>query len=194
MMSIGFHKCNRVDCHFLVEEGIQCNSCKKWYHKMCTGLRPAAYKRCCTVASHWMCTTCCSPKMTLIREAYELLSMAMELPDDSVVYKGDTDCLSGSEAESVIIKVIPPVVTTPATPDIGTVRRSKRLSKRKNVNKTKAADSISLSENAVDAVCPEGGVNVDPDCTIKDCNSTEKQLQLDSGWINKTSNWKKVTR
>ncbi|CAH8868563.1 unnamed protein product [Trichobilharzia szidati] len=92
------HRCNRAECYFLVDDGIQCNNCKKWYHKMCTGLRPTAYKRCSAPTSHRMCRMCCSPKMTLIGEAHELLSKAMELPDESVASNSDTDCPSEDDA------------------------------------------------------------------------------------------------
>ena len=152
-MLIGSYKCNRVECHFLVDEGIQCNICKRGYRKVFTGLSPAAYKLCCTVTSHWMCKTCCSPKLNLIREVYELLSKAMELPDDSGVRKGDIDCLSGDEAVSVIMNFIPPVITTPVTPDIRTTRSSKCFSKCRKDNKTKG--SISLSEKAIGVVFHE---------------------------------------
>ena len=186
------HKCNRAECYFLVDDGIQCNSCKKWYHKMCTGLRPAAYKRCSYPTAHWICKMCCSPKMTLIREAHELLSKAMELPDDSTASKGNTDCPSEDDAVSVIMNVITPAVTTLVTPEVKPTRRSKRLSKRKG-NKMEAVNSISTPESTVGEVHPEDGVDTNLDCTIKNCNSPEKQLQTDGEWITKISNRKKYS-
>uniref|UniRef100_A0AA85J8I3 PHD-type domain-containing protein n=1 Tax=Trichobilharzia regenti TaxID=157069 RepID=A0AA85J8I3_TRIRE len=186
------HKCNRAECYFLVDDGIQCNNCEKWYHKMCTGLRPAAYKRCTAPTSHWMCRMCCSPKMTLIREAHELLSKAMELPDDSVASKSDTDCPSEDEAVSAIMNVITPAVTIPVTPEVKPTRRSKRLSKRKG-KKTEAVNSISEPENTVSEVHHEGGADTDLDCTIKNCSSPEKQLQTDDKWVTKISSRKKYS-
>ncbi|CAH8616402.1 unnamed protein product [Schistosoma rodhaini] len=75
-MVVSVHKCGQPYCLFPVEEGMQCDDCKKWFHKMCTRLSPAAYKRCSKPNSHWLCMFCCSSKTLLIQEAISLLALA----------------------------------------------------------------------------------------------------------------------
>ncbi|CAH8513477.1 unnamed protein product [Schistosoma intercalatum] len=75
-MARSAHKCGQPYCLFPVDEGMQCDECNKWFHKMCTRLSPIAYKRCSKLNSHWLCSFCCSSKTLLIQEAICLLVLA----------------------------------------------------------------------------------------------------------------------
>lgn len=84
-------KCGQPNCLFPVDEGMQCDECKKWYHKMCTRLSPAAYKRCSKPNSHWLCMFCCTNKTTLIQEAMSLLALACKKKDSGCASNASTD-------------------------------------------------------------------------------------------------------
>ncbi|KAH9592473.1 hypothetical protein MS3_00001266 [Schistosoma haematobium] len=100
------HKCWQPNCLFPVEEGMQCDDCKKWYHKMCTRLSPTAYKRCSKPNSHWLCMFCCTDKKVLIREAMALLALACKKNDGG---SNDNKSTDGEECVSVVSAATGPV-------------------------------------------------------------------------------------
>ncbi|VDO72912.1 unnamed protein product [Schistosoma margrebowiei] len=77
---------------------MQCDDCKKWYHKMCTRLSPTAYKRCSKPNSNWLCMFCCMDKKVLIQEAMGLLALACKKND-----VGSTDNRSTDDEECVSV-------------------------------------------------------------------------------------------
>ncbi|CAH8573272.1 unnamed protein product [Schistosoma haematobium] len=85
------HKCGQPNCLFPVEEGMQCDECHKWFHKMCTRLSPTAYKRCSKPNSHWLCMFCCANKALLIQEAMSLLALACKKKDGICADNTGTD-------------------------------------------------------------------------------------------------------
>ncbi|CAH8598860.1 unnamed protein product [Schistosoma guineensis] len=100
------HKCGQPNCLFSVEEGMQCDDCKKWYHKMCTRLSPTAYKRCSKPNSHWLCVFCCTDKKVLIQEAMGLLALACKKNDGGSTDNRSTD---DEECVSVVSAVTRPI-------------------------------------------------------------------------------------
>ncbi|VDP32975.1 unnamed protein product [Schistosoma curassoni] len=88
------HKLGQPNCLFPVEEGMQCDECKKLFHKMRTRLTPTAYKRCSKPNSHWLCMFCCANKTLLIQEAMSLLTLAFRKNDDA--------CADSDEYVSVV--------------------------------------------------------------------------------------------
>ncbi|CAH8589689.1 unnamed protein product [Schistosoma intercalatum] len=96
------HKCGQPNCLLPVEEGIQCDDCEKWYHKMCTHLSPMAYKRCSKSNSHWLCVFCCTDKKVLVQEAMALLALACK--------KNDSTCADNTGTDSdECVRVVPAV-------------------------------------------------------------------------------------
>lgn len=96
------HCCGRPACYFFVDEGTQCDNRNKWHHIMCSGLTPAAYKRCCKPLSCWFCKECSSTKSLLILQAIELLNKAKKLPCDKQAAE-DEQNFAFEEIKSVII-------------------------------------------------------------------------------------------
>ncbi|CAI2735580.1 unnamed protein product [Schistosoma spindalis] len=142
------HKCGQPHCLSPVEEGIQCDECKRWFHKMCTRLSPTAYKRCSKPNSHWLCMFCCANKTLLIQEAMSLLALSCKKNDSACADNTSTDsdeCVSVVPAVArclkqptlIDVKVKSPLTLTreealPGT-DIG---NRAPLVETKNLNKT----------------------------------------------------------
>ncbi|CAI2728754.1 unnamed protein product [Schistosoma spindalis] len=97
------HKCGQPRCLFPVDEGMQCDECKSWFHKMCTRLSPTAYKRCSKPNSHWLCMFCCANKTLLIQEAMSLLALACKKNDRACTDNMSTD---SDECVSVVVPAV----------------------------------------------------------------------------------------
>ena len=109
-MTVKKNQCGRVLCQFPVEEGMQCDSCKRWFHNMCTNLSPAAYKRCCKPLANWTCNDCCSTTEFRIKEAIATLSGALKLlnckgppPQEKSGNRTDTDDVTNAIDKTLII-------------------------------------------------------------------------------------------
>ncbi|CAH8875613.1 unnamed protein product [Trichobilharzia szidati] len=107
-MPIKKNRCGRIMCQFPVDEGMQCDNCKRWFHSMCTNLTPAAYKRCCKPLENWLCNDYCSTTKLRITEAIATLSGALKLMDcKGLPSQEKTNCFSDTEdATSVIDRTV----------------------------------------------------------------------------------------
>nr|CAH8838447.1 unnamed protein product [Trichobilharzia regenti] len=105
-MPIKRNRCGRAMCQFPVDEGMQCDNCKRWFHSMCTNLTPAAYKRCCKPLANWLCNDCCSTTKLRITEAIATLSGALKLMDCKrpPPQKNTDYCSDSDDVASVIDK------------------------------------------------------------------------------------------
>lgn len=68
-------------CFFPVDD-MQCDSCKRWFHKMYINLSPAAHKYSSKPASLWLCKECCMNKLILLNEVSEPLTLIDKVPSD----------------------------------------------------------------------------------------------------------------
>lgn len=90
------HKCGRPNCCYV--QGMQCEECNKWFHKICTRINPTAYKRCSKPNFNWLCMFCCSSNTLLIQETISFLVLARKK-----VYEGWTGNMGTDSEECVSV-------------------------------------------------------------------------------------------
>ncbi|CAH8436321.1 unnamed protein product [Schistosoma guineensis] len=163
-MARSTHKCGQPYCLFPVDEGMQCDECNKWFHKMCTRLSPTAYKRCSKPNSHWLCSFCCSSKTLLIQEAISLLVLANKKVDEGCTDNIGTD---GEDCVSVVSAITAQARHLPVQPTV------KRFPSKRSVSDT----SLDVGGHIASAATG------DPDKTITVPSCSNVDVSTDGKWM-----------
>ncbi|CAH8867873.1 unnamed protein product [Trichobilharzia szidati] len=172
------NNCGRPDCHFPVDDGMQCDNCSLWFHKVCTGLSPVAYKRCCMPSSPWLCKFCSNPLDVLIQEAVGLL-MSKKLTKD-VVEKPVPEIIAknGGSGHNFKTEGVSPPVAQGAKE-----AQSAQMSvatKRKRQRKSKRASSASMATPACEMATPKRSVS---SARMASSCGENKVEETDSTWL-----------
>nr|CAH8822273.1 unnamed protein product [Trichobilharzia regenti] len=172
------NNCGRPDCHFPVDDGMQCDNCSLWFHKVCTGLTPVAYKRCCKPSSPWLCKFCSNPLDVLIQEAVGLL-MSKKLSKD-IVEKPvpETFAKDGGSGHSCKIQGASP-------PEVSEAKEAQNAqtsvaAKRKRQRKSRRASSASMAKPACEIATPKRSVS---SARMASSRGENRVGETDSTWL-----------
>ena len=87
--------------HVAGSNSLQCNSCQKWVHNKCSGIKGSMSK----VAKSFICSGCLNPVTTAGRTSVDIGASAKLLLVDQFCYLGDMLSVDGDADAAVVARI-----------------------------------------------------------------------------------------